>query len=94
MDFMRSQILGTASVKQDTVKAWRSPTMLARILLIMSSIGFFLLLVLGCAQTDDEYFKQLEREGSSQEQRKRQAPVPSYSLEDLAWEQEYARRER
>jgi hypothetical protein len=61
-------------------------TMRARILLIMSSVGVFLLL--GCVQTDEEYFTQLEREGSSQEQRNRQAPVPSYSLEDLEWEQE------
>jgi hypothetical protein len=58
----------------------------------MFSVGVFLLL--GCVQTDEEYFKRLEREGSSQEQRNRQAALPSYSLEDLEWEQEYARRER
>jgi hypothetical protein len=61
-------------------------------LLILSSISTAFLA--SCVQSDEEYFKQLKREGISQEQKNRQSSRSSYGLDEFQREKEEAARER
>lgn len=47
----------------------------------------------GCIQSDEEYFKQLQREGISQEQKNRQSMRSTYGLDQFEREKEEAARE-
>jgi hypothetical protein len=47
-----------------------------------------------CVQSDEEYFRKLEREGVSQEQKNRQSLRSSYGLDEFQREKEEAGRER
>ena len=59
---------------------------------ILSSISIALLA--SCVQSDEEYFKQLKREGISQEQKEnRQSSRSSYGLDEFQREKEEAARE-
>jgi hypothetical protein len=51
-------------------------------------------LMASCVQSDDEYFRQLEREGVSQEQKNHQSLRSSYGLDEFQREKEEAGRER
>ena len=58
---------------------------------ILSSISIALLA--SCVQSNEEYFKQLKREGISQEQKNRQSSRSSYGLDEFQREKEEAARE-
>jgi hypothetical protein len=65
----------------------------------MRSIALFILSpfsivpLASCIQSDEEYFRQLEREGISQEQRNYDSSRSSYGLDEFRREQEDARRD-
>jgi hypothetical protein len=61
-------------------------------LLILSSINIAFLA--SCVQSNEEYLKQLKREGISQEQKNRQSSRSSYGLDEFQREKEEAGRER
>ena len=58
---------------------------------ILSSISTAFLA--SCVQSDEEYFKQLKREGISQEEKNRQSSRSSYGLDEFQREKEEAARE-
>jgi hypothetical protein len=61
-------------------------------LLILFSLSTALMA--SCVQSDEEYFRQLEHEGVSQEQKNRQSLRSSYGLDEFQREKEEAGRER
>jgi hypothetical protein len=73
------------------VEEWRTWNMRLIVLPILSYLNIVFLA--GCVQSDEEYFRHLEREGIYQEQRNRQLSPPSYGLEEFQREKEEAGRE-
>jgi hypothetical protein len=57
-------------------------------------LSFSITLLASCVQSDEEYFRQLERNGLSQEQKNRQSLRSSYGFDEFQREQEEAGRER
>jgi hypothetical protein len=74
------------------IKEWRTQDMRLIVLPILPYLNIVFLA--GCIQSDEEYFRHLEREGISQEQRNRQSSQPSYGLEEFQREKEEAGREQ
>jgi hypothetical protein len=64
-----------------------------RLIALLISSSFGIALLVGCVQSDEEYFSQLKREGISQEQKNRQSSRSSYGLEEFEREKEEAARE-
>jgi len=65
-----------------------------RSIALLILLSFSITLLASCVQSDEEYFRQLEREGFSQEQKNRQSLRSSYGLDEFQREQEEAGRER
>src|SRR5688572_21113145 len=70
----------------------RTTAMRTTALLLLSSLVIAPLA--GCIQSDEEYFRQVERSGISQQQRDRQSLRSSYGPDDFRREQEEAEWER
>jgi hypothetical protein len=81
---MRTTAMRTTTIRTTAIRTTA--------LMLLSS--FVIAPLSGCIQSDEEYFKQVERSGISQQERDRQSLRSSYGPDDFRREQEEAEWER